>query len=118
VHSQRASLRDNESVVLEGFLRTEILGSMDSATNVLECLPYRKHPLSSTAILDVHRTAGHDVEDRTRVIVPSANFAGCQGYRPKRDRARTAKNLGVGNGADGYNDDSCCVGQGAKSNNA
>jgi hypothetical protein len=37
---------DNERVVLEGFLGSKILGSMDSTADVFERLPDREHSLN------------------------------------------------------------------------
>lgn len=43
VHGKRASLRNNESVVLEGFFRTDILGSVNPAGDVFGRLPNGEH---------------------------------------------------------------------------
>ena len=61
IHCRRASSRDNDRLVHEGFLGAEILGSMDTAT-FLEGLAYGERLFLATSILDGHRTACYDIK--------------------------------------------------------
>jgi hypothetical protein len=118
IYGKRTSLRDNESVVLEGFFRTEILGSVDPAGDVFERLPNGEHFLPATSILNGHGAAGYDIDDGPWVIVPAAHFAGGESYCPKRYRGGTAKNLRVRSVTNSNDDDGCRIRNDAESDEA